>query len=1193
MQRTSKSIPFGGGMNEDAPQEIIEAPSVLLAKNVRFNKKDSCEKALPLKKFPSTSEQPALTSLTDTPSFIYGDSEFLISASEDTLSSYDRITETWREKSLPFELLGIDHILKSKPGPNASNYSWAPIGYSDDGFSNYQILGYCVGFDCPTFNTDEEPSTCIQLYSRYGDLLLERVYAGYCSPQIQPTYGTSGESELAGFHMVVRSTGSIIHGRAHISISGGYAITPEVSLDDSGVDTVRNAQYYNTSNKTYNNQYPEELRMGHARSWKDQIPQIRYSQKWNDSSGGCFVYKDDSTGFLSLQETNAYNGEATGSPIALTLIPDINDTYHPYVLDVECIGTYQYILFATHNAATATTNVYLKRRHRGTGALDTETLDTNNNAVIPRGTIAVESATRVHWAFQVVRDGGDTFGHSDYTDSIKWGKVQFGGSVTTSTVPIWHAGLVSNMVYSSYTDRAYVVVEQYANFTPGRYSSTGFGSDSPTITPTLSKATTATLLCLDIDNEEYYPTAAYDPAQSKTIDYSCSEQTIHLNNLYYFTGVEELDSEDAAYIGYHQFWYGNCQQITPEQNFVFVMQLSDENVSDYDHDYAKRALAPGSRRLNIYAVRQDGTINVAQVKHGCFISAALPLWYDGNTVVEECVLDQPEIVYVAKESGFVDVILWTSYNILDAETPIVIQAVVGFYDADGLMHRSAPSNPLYVADLGDEGDDITLIKVAVTTPISAQDPDGKYFVEIYTGLAGEEPQLTTTEPLSTQRSSSPGTTMVKFKFPDSSGGVGKFVTNIPLSSAFVYTNGDVLAADPWPAMKALTRTSTRLFGIMLNEPSIVVFSKLFEDGIAPEFNASLLISLGTGRVATAIGSIDDKVIIFEDDRINVLYGEGPDNTGANGYFSVEPVQSVVGCSSQNSVLSTPDGVMFFSETTSTFHLVTRDLQVVEIGKPVMDLTRGATVLSAVRDAAEHEAIFFMSDVGPEAEYGNAADESDVDRPPRTRFGYDLDYCALVYNYEYQKWSVRTGFTESTIWRKTAVYNGRPVGIDNNLDVWRISKETETDWRWAELQYIETPWIKLNQLQNYGGVLGITILGRYLSDWKENTAGYFESGDLQVTLKYDYEGPDGREDVYLWRANVDLNQAGRENLQVYCRPGRRKCQAIKIIVEEVATTKLESFEPSYSTGRGFQVLGVDIEYGLKSYGVKNGPKSRRK
>jgi hypothetical protein len=384
----------------------------------------------------------------------------------------------------------------------------------------------------------------------------------------------------------------------------------------------------------------------------------------------------------------------------------------------------------------------------------------------------------------------------------------------------------------------------------------------------------------------------------------------------------------------------------------------------------------------------------------------------------------------------------------------------------------------------------------------------------------------------------------------------------------------------------MTETSRRLFATSTAAPGVIFYSKLFEENLAPEFSAALVISLGASKDITALGHVDDKVIIFEKDHIHILYGSGPDNTGANGDFIVERMQSPIGCEDQESLLVTPDGLMFYSSVSQEFHLLSRDLQIIDIGKPVVDISEGIDILASVLYPEAHEARFFVSGSGS-SDWGVDPDTGDdiPPRPPRPRYGRSLPvYPVLVYNYQYQKWSVLTNQSVTA----AVLYENKPAQLGPN---WWLQRITES-WSDSRNMKWETPWIKVNQLQDYGRFWEATFLGKYLSDWKDNGAG-LEAGDLKVTAKYDYEGLNGDEDEYLFRSNVDFDPTGGERLQFKVFPGRQKCQAVKFIIEEQTTTKVDEAEPNYTQGRGFELTSIDLVYGAKGGSSRNFGTRRQK
>jgi hypothetical protein len=68
-----------------------------------------------------------------------------------------------------------------------------------------------------------------------------------------------------------------------------------------------------------------------------------------------------------------------------------------------------------------------------------------------------------------------------------------------------------------------------------------------------------------------------------------------------------------------------------------------------------------------------------------------------------------------------------------------------------------------------------------------------------------------------------------------------------------------------------------------------------------------------GGDITALKAMDDKLIIFKENAIFYLSGDGPNNLGQQDTF-IEPqlISSDIGCSVKNSVVLTPAGIFFKS-----------------------------------------------------------------------------------------------------------------------------------------------------------------------------------------------------------------------------------------------------------------------------------------
>ena len=138
----------------------------------------------------------------------------------------------------------------------------------------------------------------------------------------------------------------------------------------------------------------------------------------------------------------------------------------------------------------------------------------------------------------------------------------------------------------------------------------------------------------------------------------------------------------------------------------------------------------------------------------------------------------------------------------------------------------------------------------------------------------------------------------------------------------------------------------RLWCVSAEKRNKVYYSK--EDtpgeGLAfypPGFELSLPVE------CTGLASLGDTLVAFTEDKVYSITGDGPDNRGSNGTFSLPTaLPSDVGCTQSRSIVAYELGVFFMSKR--GLMLLTRGGDVTEVGDEVRDSFNGdVTVYSAV------------------------------------------------------------------------------------------------------------------------------------------------------------------------------------------------------------------------------------------------------
>lgn len=184
------------------------------------------------------------------------------------------------------------------------------------------------------------------------------------------------------------------------------------------------------------------------------------------------------------------------------------------------------------------------------------------------------------------------------------------------------------------------------------------------------------------------------------------------------------------------------------------------------------------------------------------------------------------------------------------------------------------------------------------------------------------------------------------------------------SNEIIYTTGNILANIAPPANSIITTYNNRVFLAGLSDKLLTWYSQTTVDNsnfntIPPQFAAELTIACDPrGGNITALGLLNQSLIIFKERQIFQLQGNGPDATGNNNDFA-DPVliTSDVGCINQNSVVIVPAGLMF--QTHKGIYILDQSLNVAYIGAPV-EAYNSYDITSAVQNPRDNQVIFTTS-----------------------------------------------------------------------------------------------------------------------------------------------------------------------------------------------------------------------------------------
>lgn len=480
-------------------------------------------------------------------------------------------------------------------------------------------------------------------------------------------------------------------------------------------------------------------------------------------------------------------------------------------------------------------------------------------------------------------------------------------------------------------------------------------------------------------------------------------------------------------------------------------------------------------------------------------------------------------------------------------------AVFVFIDSHGNEHRSAPSRPRVIDTTGGAVSDITFIALHPSLP-TAFNPDVKsLFIELYmTAADGAIHYYTLREPAfgPDAISAVPGRVSLQVDFPTF---VGAPAVSLLTDNPILYTTGGILGNLQPPAAIDVATVNGRVWVASAETGTSVWFSKISSPALPPEFTGAFEISVQTdSETITALGALDDKVLVFTSSSIFYIAGAGPNDAGA-GQSLVGPklISGDVGCVSRSSVISGPFGVMFQSE--KGIYNIDRGLNVNYIGAPVEDFFANAV---AGQDILINSAVL-------------------LDKQNQVRFGMQgaLTNVTLTYDYYHGAWSIFFDPSTTSMGQTRSACshdNLYSVILDSPFDVASESEGLPTDLTNHIPTFARTAWLKLAGLQGFQRI------------WRAYTLGRHSTGDVRVTLEFEYQDTTGAQ-VSDW-TEAEVQALGflsglptfGDPMQLSVHVGRQKSQSMRMTVEEVV---IAPGSPP-TNGSGLVLTGIGLEVGMK-------------
>lgn len=355
-------------------------------------------------------------------------------------------------------------------------------------------------------------------------------------------------------------------------------------------------------------------------------------------------------------------------------------------------------------------------------------------------------------------------------------------------------------------------------------------------------------------------------------------------------------------------------------------------------------------------------------------------------------------------------------------------------DAQGQLHQSAPSIPVtMVTTTATSSATITVPTLRIT------DKQNVYIFVYRTIVNGTQFYQITNSPAS-------GTALANNKSVDALTFVDTLADTAILGNNQLYTNGGEFENIEIPSTSIIWTYQNRLLGVYAENNLKIGYSKQVIQGSPVEFNDSFVIDVpeNDGGVTAGI-QMDDKNIIFKQNSIYYMVGQGPSANGQNNDFTTPVVISTdCGCIDKKSVVIMPRGVMFKSK--KGIYLLDRSLAVEYIGSDVEGYN--SSNVTSVKMIENVNQIRFTLDSG----------------------------IALVYDYYYKQWSTFSNINAVD----SCIFQGLFTYIMGNGIIPQETLNLFTDMGAFVALSFTTAWFSFTRIQGFQRAYKMLILGQWFS-----------------------------------------------------------------------------------------------------------------
>lgn len=536
--------------------------------------------------------------------------------------------------------------------------------------------------------------------------------------------------------------------------------------------------------------------------------------------------------------------------------------------------------------------------------------------------------------------------------------------------------------------------------------------------------------------------------------------------------------------------------------------------------------------INTYFVEFGTPFTFAYVATTLCSSGGVPSSFDGERLSELGFLLRPQLINPKALVGGATTMPDGTYR---------YKVTYEWTDMKGQIYRSAPSDPTVIT-LGAAGGcrfEITYNTLSVKQGNVSPELSASIIIAIYK----EYPAGSGTY----RRYTPPDFIFNKDYINKVTNGVSLAFTDRGEDDVFLPTNELLysqlqLQNDHPPSSSITLIHNERVWLAGCDDATQVWASKKLTQGESPGFSINIQFRIADGGPITGLGSLDEKLIIFKRDRIYVVYGDGPNELGAGGDFSVQRISTDNGCVAARSVVTTKNGLMYMSAI--GICLLDRSLQTSYIGNLVEDTVKSYSE-GAVTSAVVHpKNPWVMFTMGPDGKGDGAV---------------------ILYDYFQNKWStwLLSDYpnTTSAFVNSASLYNDLYTWITVGGGVPNVYQESQTlftDNGHYVTMDVQTAWLKFAGLMGFQRVRQVAILGRERSPHT-----------LEMSFATNYDSS-GFSEVYTYASSVLTGTS--EQFRSYVVG--QKCSSLRVRIRDLSPGS------GIGTGEGLSMTGLGLIIGAK-------------